>query len=142
MKKLMAVILVLCMGLSLCACESSEPYESGDEATSGTTFKMTTALAAEDAVEDAINEWMSTKFLSFECTEFQYTITETERKGSRFWSDEETGMMWYTAFGTVRFYNDYGDVLADGPFSVSFGHNGVDTVSYIGEETVVDIYDW
>ena len=100
---------------------------------------MTTAYAAEHMVEDALNEWMSTKFLSFDCKDFEYNITSTERSSRSFSGDEESGTMWYNAYGKVTFYNEYGDVLAQGNFSVLFGHNGKDSTSYVGSETVVNL---
>jgi len=132
MKKVLAVLMALLMLASLCACGSG-----GSEI--GGNFKMTTSFAAEKTVEQALNEWMSTKMLSFECTEFEYNITSTERSTRSFSGDDESGTMWYNAYGTVTFFNNYGDVLANGEFSVFFGHNGVDSYSYIGEETVVTL---
>ena len=132
MKKVILIVTVLAMLVSLCACSSG-----GTETKS--SFKMTTDFAAEKTVEQALNEWMSTKMLSFECTEFEYNITSTERSNRSFSGDDESGMMWYNAYGTVTFLNDYGDTLAKGKFSVFFGHNGVDSTSYIGEETAVTL---
>ena len=132
MKKVILIVTVLAMLVSLCACGSG-----GTETKS--SFKMTTDFAAEQTVEQALNEWMSTKMLSFECTEFEYNITSTERSNRSFSGDDESGMMWYNAYGTVTFLNDYGDTLAKGKFSVFFGHNGVDSTSYIGEETAVTL---
>lgn len=133
MKKLIVMMMVLLMAITLCACGSDDSEKKGSD------FKMTTDYAAEQSVKDALKEWMSTKMLSFECTEFKYNITSTERSTRSFSGDDESGTMWYNAYGTVSFYNDYGDVLAKGKFSVFFGHNGVDSFSYIGEETVVNI---
>lgn len=132
MKKLFAIGMALLMLMGLCACGSG-----GSE--TGGNFKMTTSFAAEQTVEQALNEWLSTKMLSFECEEFKYNITSTERSTRSFSGDAESGMMWYNAYGTVTFLNDYGDTLAKGEFSVFFGHNGVDSTSYIGEETVVTL---
>lgn len=132
MKKVILIVTVLAMLVSLCACGSG-----GSETKS--SFKMTTDYAAEQTVEKALKEWMSTKMLSFECTEFEYNITSTERSNRRFSGDDESGMMWYNAYGTVTFLNDYGDTLAKGKFSVFFGHNGAYSTAYIGEETVVTL---
>lgn len=132
MKKVILIATVLAMLVSLCACSSGVTETKS-------SFKMTTDFAAEQTVEQALNEWMSTKMLSFECTEFEYNITSTERSNRSFSGDDESGMMWYNAYGTVTFLNDYGDTLAKGKFSVFFGHNGVDSTSYIGEETVVTL---
>ena len=132
MKKIIAIMLAIVMSIGLYACGSNN--EGG-----GGNFKMTTSFAAEKSVENAINEWMSTKFLSFECTEFKYNITSTERSNRTFSGDAASGMMWYNAYGTVTFFNKYGDVLAKGNFSVFFGHNGVNSTSYIPEETVVNL---
>ena len=132
MKKVILIVTVLAMLVSLCACGSDGTETKG-------SFKMTTDFAAEQTVEQALNKWMSTKMLSFECTEFEYNITSTERSNRSFSGDDESGMMWYNAYGTVTFLNDYGDTLAEGKFSVFFGHNGVDSTSYIGEETVVTL---
>lgn len=137
MKRILAVIMTLCVLMSLCACAANTITTNDTE--EPTVFKMTTAFAAEQSVEDAINEWMSTRFLTFECTEFKYNITKTERSTRSFSGDSETGMMWYNAYGTVTFFNDYGDVLATGDFQVFFGHNGVDSTAYIAEDTVVNV---
>ena len=132
MKQVIFIVTVLAMLVSLCACGSGGTETKG-------SFKMTTDFAAEQTVKQALSEWMSTKMLSFECTEFEYNITSTERSNRSFSGDDESGMMWYNAYGTVTFLNDYGDTLAKGKFSVFFGHNGVDSTSYIGEETAVTL---
>ena len=132
MKKVLVVLFIVLLCFGLCACGSGGTETKG-------SFKMTTDFAAEQTVKQALSEWMSTKMLSFECTEFEYNITSTERSNRSFSGDDESGMMWYNAYGTVTFLNDYGDTLAKGKFSVFFGHNGVDSTSYIGEETVVTL---
>ena len=136
MKKTIALLLALC----LCICISACGTEAQTPKDKNSNFKMTTSYAAEQSVESAIKEWMSTKFLSFDCTEFKYNITKTERSSRSFSGDSETGMMWYNAYGTATFFNDYGDVLATGDFQVFFGHNGVDSTAYIAEDTVVNLH--
>ncbi len=140
MKKVLALMMAVVMMFAFCACGASKAgNDSGNDSGEGGSFKMTTAWAAEQTAKQAINEWMSTKMLSFECEKFEYVITKTERSDRSFSGDAESGMMWYNAYGTVVFYNDYGDELVDGDFSIFFGHNGVDSTSYIGEETQVNL---
>ena len=133
MKKVTILMVVLLMVASLCACGTTGT-ESQDS-----DFELTTEVAAEAMVEDALKEWMSTKFLSFDCDNLDFTITSTERSSRSFSGDEESGTMWYNAYGKVTFYNKYGDALASGNFSVLFGHNGKDSSSYVSSETVVNL---
>lgn len=135
MKRVLSVILALVVCLSLCACGEST-NEENTKTPSKKSSTMTTQKAAEQTVPRALEEWMSTKFLALECSDFDYSITHIERSNIQF-VDNSDGMMWYNAYGEVQFYNQYGDLLMTGDFTVVFGHNGKSSVSVVSSDTVV-----
>lgn len=124
MKKISIIIITVLLAFIFCACgENSSKSE-----------KTTTAQAAEECVDHALNKWMETKVLSFECTTIDFDVLKTERI-----STDEDGMMYYYAYGTATFLNDYGDVLAEGKYKVKFGHDGGTRRACTVSETVVEL---
>ena len=133
MKRTIALILAMLLCFGMCACGGSGSDSTGG----GKPGKMTTERAAENTAKHAINTWMQAKVLGQVCTDFEYEITDISKSSMKLADDAETGMQWYTATGTVIFYDDRGDVLTDGIFTYTFGHDGVSSVSVVDDDTQV-----
>ena len=114
MKKLIVFILLICISLSVCACESkssdsNSSYNSSyKSATTSEASRSQVESAAKQAVMEKINSDLSSKYSSqYNVSATKYSVGSTNVTDSKHWGESCYSVEFYI---TLYLYDKYGDL--------------------------------